>query len=116
MMKIPKIHELLGTKDRREQYEAVQRLKNAEVLDVVIRFDPRKVKPVEHVFVVGGTPEPMAVIKIMEMARDMVLEQVINSSGQPEMPPGEPPQHPDPQAEDTGEPSPESSDPADAAE
>jgi hypothetical protein len=117
--RMPKLYESLGTKNRKQQEEIVQQLINAtkaDVLDVVIRYDLRQANPIVNVMVIGGQPPHMAVVKIMEMARDEVLKQAISSSGPPEKPPDEPPQHPYPQAEDTGEPSPELNAPEVAAE
>lgn len=111
------LNRILGTKNRKQQIEKVQELLNTPVVDIIIRYDPRKESPVQNVFALGANPPVDSVLKILDMARDLLLQQMITAANDPQvMQFGEPQQHPDPQGEDSAEPSQESNAPVDAAE
>jgi hypothetical protein len=116
-----KIHEIFGTRNRKEQAQIAEdliQMARTPVIDVIIRYDLRKVEPLANIMAVGGEPlpTPVEILHILDRARDMVMKNIIASSGQQEMPSGEPPQHPPQPAEDTGEPSPETNAPEVAVE
>lgn len=109
---MPKIHELLGTKNRKDQEQRVQQLLNSvnnPVVDVIVRFDPRYQEPI-IVEVIGGTITFVQAQRILDGAKEVLrMREVKASIDQQGMPPDELPQHPDQPAEDSAEPSQESS-------
>jgi len=111
------IAELLG-KDKKEwpaKIRALQRALNMPVIDMVIRYDP--IPDQITVVIIGGDIAFDVAHHILDLARKNLQRDEIKASiDQQAKQNGGPPLHPDQPAEDNGEPSPESSDPADAAE
>ncbi len=109
---------LLGTKNKQEQEQKVQKLLralNMPVIDMMIRYDG--IADQVNVTILGGNVSFEVAHRILDLARKEIQQDEIKASiDQQAKQNGEPSQHPDLPAEDTDEPSPELSDPEVAAE